>query len=325
MSADQTWQNAAPVRGSTRLDSEAGHAATAELLAFAENLVREANGGSANVLGASLHVLGRGASNRVIGEALCLGRSNNSIWRVTVSDDTGMPLAELTFTLETPGAAPAEIVAISPRRSSDADDRRTRIALAARDVFADKGYTAATMRDIAAAAEMHVPTMYQYVRSKDEILELVYSWTINHAIEGMEEVLGAAGSADELIDRIVARLHEVNEEMRRGTLVMNRETRSLSRAARDRVLGRYSQMVRRIGEVIAQGQKQGVFRPMDPQLAAVFIDALADVWVLRPFAVGHADESAYTDELMAFVRGALTSATATDSTSPESTTSNRRE
>lgn len=304
MNVKRNLQNVPPLRGSARMEGEAGHIASCDLLAFAESLVRDENT-CPKVVGAAIHILGVGLSTKVTAEAVCLRQAGGAIWRVFIEDETGAALAEITLTLASEAVA-APVVPIEPRRSADADERRTRIALAARDVFADKGYTAATMREIAAAAGMHVPTMYQYFRSKEEILEQVYSWTINQAVDGMEAVLGASGPVVRRMDAIVRRLHEVNAELRRGTHVMNRETRSLSRPARNRVLGQYARMIQKVGNVIVEGQAQGVFRPMDPQLAAVFVDALADVWVLRPFAVGNADPETYAAELVAFVRGALT-------------------
>jgi len=323
MSGKRSQQNASPLRGSARLEGEPGQVASSDLLAFAENLVRDASS-VARIAGAAICILGPGLSTKVTGEAVCLGQAGGPVWRVSIADETGAALADITLTLASDTDA-AQVVPIETRRSADAEDRRSRIALAARDVFAEKGYTAATMREIAAAAGMHVPTMYQYFRSKDEILELVYSWTISQAVEGMEAVLGATGPAGQRMDDIVRRWHGVNAELRRGTRVMNRETRSLSRAARDRVLGHYAEMIRRVGDVIAEGQAQGVFRPMDPHLAAVFVDALADVWALRPFAVGDADPETYAAELVAFVRGALTGEAAKIPEIPEQTEINRRE
>jgi len=323
MSTKSNKQYAAPQRGSAKLEGEPGQIASSDLLAFAETLVRDTSS-SVRVACASIHILGPGHSTKVTGEAVCLGRTGGTVWRVSIADETGAALAEITLSMVSdPQTAP--VVRIETRRSVDADDRRARIALAARDVFADKGYGAASMRDIAAAAGMHVPTMYQYFRSKEEILELVYSSTISQAVDGMQAVLSAAGPADQQIDAIVRRLHDVNAELRRGTLVMNRETRSLSREARDRVLGHYAGMIRKMGGVIAEGQAQGVFRPMDPHLAAVFVDALADVWVLRPFAVGDADTESYASELVAFVRGALTGEAAKIRDTPEPTKTHRRE
>ncbi|MSU90926.1 TetR family transcriptional regulator [Rhodobacteraceae bacterium 2CG4] len=315
-------QAALPHRGSTRLEGEPGAVAAADLLRFAESLVREAASPS-QVTGATLHVLGPGASTSVTGDAHCIWLSDPSVWRVSVADAGGTPMAEVTLTVtakEKAVPAPPD----KPRKSAASDDRRTRIATAARDVFAEKGYASATMREIAAAADMHVPTMYQYFRSKEEILELVYSWTINQAVDLMQDALEGTAPVEQRIDQIIRRLHDVNLKLRRGTLVMNRETRSLSRTARDRVLGHYAGMVEKLGDVIAEGQAEGIFREMDPQLAAVFVDALADVWVLRPFAVRDKDSEDYAAELVAFVRNALMGNADMTPETPGQTVTNRR-
>lgn len=292
-------------RRSAVLGGEAGVATAGDLVNFAETLVTEAQPETPfRVMGISLNLIGT-ATARVTGEALCLGGVPCPVWRVTLTDEGGVLVAEVTLTLatqadiepETP--TPAVAVAVTP------DDRRARIAEAACNVFAEKGYAAATMREVAAAAGMHVPTMYQYFRSKEEILELVYSWTINRAIAAMEPALSATGPAGPRMRNIVRALHDMNHELRRETGVINRETRALSRAARDRVLGRYAGMVRQIADVIEAGQQEGVFRPLDAGLAANFVDALADVWPLRPFAVGSTDSAIYAAELVDFVWGAL--------------------
>lgn len=317
MSEMRNQINTPPLRKASRMEGEAGHIKSSDLLFFAENLVLESNA-TARVISAAVHLLGQGLSTKVTGEAVCLAQAGNPVWRVSIADETGAALAEITLTLMT-DTAKAPVIPIETRRNVDVEDRRTRIAIAARDIFAEKGYAAATMREIASAAGMHVPTMYQYVRAKEDILELVYSWTINQAIDGMKTALSGSGPVDDRMDVIVRRLHEVNSQLRRGTRVMNRETRSLSRNARDQVLGHYAGMIDQIADVIAAGQAEGVFRQMDPQLAAVFVDALADVWVLRPFAVGDTDNETYVTELVAFVRRALTGVAANIPDSPEAT------
>ena len=304
-------------------------ASTAQILAFAEATALDATGPQMRPTGFTLHLLGPACigpvkAGEMRAEATIVGLGNPQLWRIAVSAG-GQPVAEVLATFAVAAPADADAAPDAPeaaqgalpgsprdagqepvsKRRPEAEARRARIALAARDVFAEKGYATATMREVAAAAGMHVPTMYQYVRSKEELLELVYDWTISHAVAGMDAVLTAPGPPEDRLDAIVRRLHDVNRDLRRGTLVMNRETRALSRAARIRILGEYAGMVDRIAEVITEGQRAGAFRGGDPRLAAVFIDALADVWVLRPFAVGQIDYDTYSAELSAFVRGAL--------------------
>jgi AcrR family transcriptional regulator len=327
MNAPPRHREAGPHGGSARLGDESGRTCAADLVGFAETLLREAVGGPVRTVAMSLHLLSGEAPGRARGEAVRLSAAE-PVWRVSIAAESGLPLAEITLTLADPPAPPPALAPLdrapAERASADRtpagpDERRARIARAARDVFAERGYATATIREIAAAAGMHVPTMYQHVRSKTEILELVYTWTIGQAVAGMDQVLSAPLPPVEKVEAIVRQLHAVNNELRRGTLVMNRETRELSRDARERVLAPYAAMVRRIGTVIAEGQAQGLFRHIDPDLAAVFIDALADVWVLRPFAVGHLDDSAYAADLAAFVRGAL-SLPAAQSPAPPDTT-----
>jgi AcrR family transcriptional regulator len=49
-------------------------------------------------------------------------------------------------------------------------ERRTRILNAAREIIATKGYEALTMRELASAAGVTVPTIYNLIGSKDELL-----------------------------------------------------------------------------------------------------------------------------------------------------------
>ena len=308
MSRASALRATAPHRGQTQLRGAPGALAASDLIAFAEDLVREAvardGGRVGRVLAISAHLLAPGRSVRVTGEAACLSAGPAPVWRAVLSDDAGAALAEVVLTVALADAAPRAPDPVAPADASP-EGRRERIARAAVEVIAEKGYAAASMREIAAAAGMHVPTMYQYVRSKEEILELVYASTIGQMLSAMEPVLAATGPVPQRLDAIIARLLEANARLRRETGVLNRETRSLSLAARDRVLGRYKGMVNRIGAVLAEGQDAGVVRGFDPQLAAQFIDALADVWPLRPFAVGHYDFDTYSGELAGFIRAAL--------------------
>src|SRR5438105_2871277 len=58
-------------------------------------------------------------------------------------------------------------------------ERRTRIMAAARKLVAERGYDGLTMRDLARAARVSVPTLYNLFGSKDAILtaELLASAT----------------------------------------------------------------------------------------------------------------------------------------------------
>lgn len=291
----------------------------AALTALAEELV---TGAAGPVVGLSLHLAaapGTGATVRA--EARLLRRAGDlQVWSCRMTSASGVLLAEATLTaacgVDVPaGPAPTPDTAV-PRKvpvgepaetaTGGLDPRQAQIARAACTVIAEKGYAAASVREIAEAAGMHVPTVYSHVKGKSEILELVYAWTIGRMLEQMEPVFAQGTTPPERLEAIMRRLTETNDLLWHETGVLNRETRSLSLEARDRVLSRYYDgMVVRIAGVIAEGIEQGHFRTVDPRLVANFIDALSDIWPLRPFAVGRAGRDGFAAELEAFVTAAL--------------------
>ena len=59
-----------------------------------------------------------------------------------------------------------------------ADQRRTQIVEAAFEVLTEKGYDAASIAEIAQRAGMGQGTVYRYVNSKRELLDLVFDWAV---------------------------------------------------------------------------------------------------------------------------------------------------
>jgi AcrR family transcriptional regulator len=60
----------------------------------------------------------------------------------------------------------------TPRRRERADEKRLRIAAAARPVFLEHGLEGAKTRDIAAAAGVTETVLYRHFRSKEEVFEV---------------------------------------------------------------------------------------------------------------------------------------------------------
>ncbi|CAN5479596.1 hypothetical protein BH10ACT1_BH10ACT1_24170 [soil metagenome] len=86
--------------------------------------------------------------------------------------------------------------------------RREEIVAIARDLFARKGYTATSMREIAEAADLLAGSLYSHFRSKAHLLELVILPFYDELIPGQQAALAGAGSgADrtaEMLRRVVA-------------------------------------------------------------------------------------------------------------------------
>ena len=67
--------------------------------------------------------------------------------------------------------------------------REQEIIAAAAEIFKEKGYQAATTRDIAAAVGIQQATLYYYVSSKEELLYLVVCEPMMRLYAQMEEIV----------------------------------------------------------------------------------------------------------------------------------------
>ena len=173
------------------------------------------------------------------------------------------------------------------RASADPDRaaKRERILDAAERVFAQRGFYAAKVADIAREAGVADGTIYLYFKNKEDILIQVF-------IDAMDEILrrqdeGLADIADPIVKlRTFIRVHFASvAESRAMAEVITVELRQSSKFMRNtdmKPFGRYLSMIARI---IEEGVRAEAFAPSsDPRLIAraIFgaVDELALEWAM---------------------------------------------
>lgn len=299
------------------LQSRAGPVSSAAVLSFAEDLIfsEAADQAQKVVVEVKITLFDPTSVEVLAGEASLVHRQGPlAIWKTDIREQRGRPVAQVFHTCLQQDAysdASAAELAVPVKREKkngavlSAEERRETIAQAACVVIANKGFAASSIREIADAAGMHVPTMYQYVSSKEEVLELVYLWVMRRVRENVSEALASAKGLRQRLRAVTLKLIENNDQRRRDTGVLNRELRSLSKSARMRVVGEYIEVVGQIADVIAEGVEAGEFRKVNPVIVANFVDALCDMWALRQFAVGQYSVDEFREELLHFIECGL--------------------
>jgi AcrR family transcriptional regulator len=89
------------------------------------------------------------------------------------------------------------------RTKADRDDRIRAIQAGALDVFAAKGFSAARLDDIAAAAGIAKGTIYLYFKSKDELFEAIVKSTIGVTLGHVEQAVAASPAPASQLLRLV--------------------------------------------------------------------------------------------------------------------------
>jgi len=261
---------------------------------------------------------GSGRMLRADARPLHLGASI-SVWRATVLRDE-LPIADVTQTEmaiddEAAGSMPAcptepDPAAGASRRPDLAvgkfsqaviDERWRQILEGAAKVIAAKGFAKATIREIAAAAEMPVPTMYQYLEHKEDILYNLYKFFMTDIVKVLERSRSGAMAPKDRLVRVVRTMIDVFDKNHRFIKLMFQETRALTPEARRQVYALDARYVTIFRELLAEAAQRGDFRVGNIELAANFIYFLCTIWPLRFWSIGKYGEAAVSDAIVDFV------------------------
>jgi AcrR family transcriptional regulator len=145
--------------------------------------------------------------------------------------------------------------------------RRQEIFDASVHLFAEKGFAETSMREIAAAAGIGKATLYDYFRTKDEILLSFFEREVYGIADQAAEIVRQDLPAAEKLRRIM-RIHLAYWLPRRAFyLRLTIEAQRLALQSQQRIQAArhaYQDMLR---DLVEAGIREGAFRPVDSLLA----------------------------------------------------------
>jgi len=168
-------------------------------------------------------------------------------------------------------------------RQQQAADTRARIARAARSVFAARGYSAATIADIAHAAGVAVPTLYKLYRNKAGLLTAVIdTWRGEFVPSDVDAIPGNPSEALAWWAATIRRQWDTGLDIATiltGAAASEPEVRE---ELSGRLAGRDT-WVRRLAETVEPGLADGI----TTNAAAAIISALALPDIYRELVIVH--------------------------------------
>jgi len=182
---------------------------------------------------------------------------------------------------------PARFLKPIPTQVKDPDlveKRRRQIAEAAMDLFVQKGFHPTTTREIARQAGISIGLLYEYVRSKEDVLYLVCQAIHAEMEESLEAALGRGRSGREVLVNAVASFFEVCDRMQDAILLIYQESSSLERASLRVVLENDARITAIFEGILGQGLKDGTLKlpkPASASLMAHDIIVLGHMWTFR--------------------------------------------
>jgi AcrR family transcriptional regulator len=158
--------------------------------------------------------------------------------------------------------------------------QRKQIMDAAALLFAEKGYSASTTKDIALAADIGESTLYGYFPSKREVLVAILAEKAQQVDAAFSETLGLS-DREALIRLADTTMSTVLSNVAYSRALIG-EAWVNDDVLRDYVIARTARITKYLKERIRSGVSSGRFRPIDPEMGArvvvgAFIGALLPV------------------------------------------------
>ncbi|WP_244146210.1 TetR/AcrR family transcriptional regulator [Comamonas antarctica] len=169
-------------------------------------------------------------------------------------------------------------------RPQQREAKRQAVLSAAAQLFNERGYHATSLDDIAARLGVSKPTLYYYVKNKEEILLGCVRQGLQLMLDGIEASRSAGGTAlDQLTACMQVYARIVTQDFGMCLIRVGDEQISASnRAELRRIKAAIDHEFRRL---VAQGVQEGSLAPCDPKMAA-FVIGGALSWIGRWYQAG---------------------------------------
>lgn len=160
-------------------------------------------------------------------------------------------------------------------------ERRQEIIDVAAEIFAEKGYEATSIQDIAEAVDILKGSLYYYIDSKEDLLFEVLQRVHEDGLARMEEQKSHDEPAIDRIARFVREHVRYNAVNLTKIAVFFHDFRSLSEERRKVIVDERDMYDRRLRELIESGQTEGsVCEDVNPKMAAFSILGMMN-WVYQ--------------------------------------------
>jgi len=168
---------------------------------------------------------------------------------------------------------------------------------AAIQVFAEKGFYLAKVADVARKAGVADGTIYLYFKNKDDILISLFETKMEEILNRFRSIVESGESAVIKIRQFIHLHFRLIEEDQKLAEVFQVELRQSAKFLKDYHNQKFIDFLSMIGDILYEGQKNGVFRPdfrINTLKLAIFgaLDEIARQWILQEEPKFHLQEAA---------------------------------
>jgi len=158
------------------------------------------------------------------------------------------------------------------------------------------------MRQVTKLAGLAYGSLYDYVKTKDDILFLIYENILDELYRRLEE---AGKSSDDPIVQIRALIKAAmdhTDEYRKGIILLYQESRVMKTSGHlPEVFEKERGYLRIFSEVLKRGVDRGVFNIVNTRILENVLPLMCSAWALKGWNLRGVSKTEYTETLTEFV------------------------
>ena len=149
--------------------------------------------------------------------------------------------------------------------------RKEQIIQSATKLFKEKGFEAASMRDIAGSLGIEAASLYSHIKSKDEILEVICFRMARELIKAIDEVNDLYFNAEEKLGMAIKNHVKIITGSLDASSVFLREWRHLAKPKLKEFILLRDRYENGFRQILINGENENVFEAPDKKFAVLTI------------------------------------------------------
>ena len=141
-------------------------------------------------------------------------------------------------------------------RAPGYDNQREQILARAAELFARQGYSATSMNQVAEACGVSKPSLYHYVRDKDQLLVEIAEGHVAKLNALVDEVQRQPLAPEARVRRLIEAFLDIYADSQAAHRVLTEDVKFLQEADRERVLGAQRAVVAAFADAVAAARPE---------------------------------------------------------------------
>jgi AcrR family transcriptional regulator len=191
--------------------------------------------------------------------------------------------------------------------------RRQQICQAALQAFTENGFHETNLRQVTKLAGLAYGSLYDYVKTKDDILFLIYENILDELYRRLDEAGKSSEDPIEQIRALIKAAMDHTDEYKDAIILLYQESRVMKTSGHlPEVFEKERGYLRIFSEVLKRGVDQGVFNIVNTRILENVLPLMCSAWALKGWNLRGVSKSEYTETLTEFVTQGIGATFGTD-------------